>query len=207
MSKNPPAILVLEDTRTVQNYIRDVLRPIESRLPIRMARKLQEAQLIASGAEIALFIVDIGLPDGDGIDFLCDMALLHPESKALIITSTPTEDSRERARKLGVLHFMAKPLDRRALLGAVENLLDPPADQSHRGFEATLGGLSPVDIIQLKCLRGTTGAIELREAHLFGQVWFEKGENHPRRVHAPRRIAHRSRSLPLPGRMAHRLHP
>ena len=54
----------------------------------------------------------------------------------------------------------------------------PPAgfDGEASGFEATLGGLSPVDIIQLKCLRGTTGAIELREEHLFGQVWFERGE-------------------------------
>ncbi len=178
MPASAPAILILEDTRTVQNYIRDVLRPVEAAHPILLARKVREAQEIAVSTDIALFIVDIGLPDGDGIDFLCEMSMLHPESRALIITSTPTDDSRARAKQLGVLHFMAKPLERRALLDAVRNLLAPPAafDGERSGFEATLGGLSPVDIIQLKCLRGTTGAIELREEHLFGQVWFERGE-------------------------------
>ena len=177
MPDSTPAILILEDTRTVQNYIRDVLRPVEAGHRVLLARRVQEAQEIATGTEIALFIVDIGLPDGDGIDFLCEMSMLHPEARALIITSTPTDDFRERARQLGVLHFMAKPLERRALLDAVQNLLAPPAAfDSAAGFQATLGNLSPVDIIQLKCLRGMTGAIELREEHLFGQVWFERGE-------------------------------
>ena len=178
MPDSAPAILILEDTRTVQNYIRDVLRPVEARHPILLARKLKEAQQIATGTDVALFIVDIGLPDGDGIDFLCEMSMLHPESRALIITSTPTDDYRERAKQLGVLHFMAKPLERRALLDTVVNLLAPPgeSDGGRPGFEATLGAMSPIDIIQLKCLRGTTGSIELREEHLFGQVWFEHGE-------------------------------
>ncbi|MEO6785896.1 MAG: response regulator [Chthoniobacteraceae bacterium] len=174
MPDSTPAILILEDTRTVQNYIRDVLRPIEATHPVLLARKLKEAQEIAARADIALFIVDIGLPDGDGIDFLCEMSMLHPESRALVITATPSDDFRERARQLGVLHFMAKPLDRRTLLNAVINLLTPPSAST--GFEATLGGLSPIDIIQLKCLRGATGAIELREEHLHGQVWFEHGD-------------------------------
>ena len=178
MPDNTPAILILEDTRTVQNYIRDVLRPLEARHPILLARRLAEAQKIAASAAISLFIVDIGLPDGDGIDFLCEMSMLHPQARALVITSTPTDDFRERARQLGVLHFMAKPLERRALLEAVTNLLAPAGDGAGgpAGFEAMLGGLSPVDIIQLKCLRGATGCIELREEHLFGQVWFENGE-------------------------------
>ena len=176
MTVRTPSILILEDTRTVQNYIRDVLRPVEVRHPILLARKLSEAQHIASGTEIALFIVDIGLPDGDGIDFLCEMSMLHPEARALIITSTPNDELRERAKQLGVLHFMAKPLDRRALLGAVQNLLAQSGEDGCAGFEATLGGLSPIDIIQLKCLRGSTGSLELRDDHLYGQVWFENGD-------------------------------
>ena len=174
MSDTRSAILILEDTRTVQNYIRDVLRPVEVQHRILLARKVKEAQEIAAGTDIALFIVDIGLPDGDGIDFLCEMSMVHPQARALIITSTPSDDFRERARQLGVLHFMAKPLERRALLDAVGNLLTQPG--TSKGFEATLGDLSPVDIIQMKCLRRATGSIELREEHLYGQVWFENGD-------------------------------
>lgn len=176
MSESAPAILILEDTRTVQNYIRDVLRPIEAAHPVLLARKLHDAQELATQHAIVLFIVDIGLPDGDGIDFLCEMAVQHPEARALIITSTPTDDSRERARQLGVLHFLAKPLERKVLLDAVRRLLAPPSEGAHCGFEATLRGLSPLDIIQLKCLRGASGVLEFREEHLLGRVWFERGE-------------------------------
>jgi len=178
MSDTAPSILILEDTRTVQNYIRDVLRPLEATHPVLLARKLADAQHIASNTRIALFIVDIGLPDGDGIDFLCEMSMLHPDARALIITSTPTDDYRERARQLGVLHFLAKPLERKVLFTAVQRLLTTPdpADAEPKGFEATLGGLSPLDIIQLKCLRRATGVIEFTDAHLFGRVWLDEGE-------------------------------
>jgi CheY-like chemotaxis protein len=178
MPQTEPSILILEDTRTVLNYIRDVLQPFEATRPILLARRLVEAQNIAASNPVGLFIVDIGLPDGDGIDFLCEMSMLHPEARALIITSTPTDDFRERARQLGVLHFLAKPLERKTLFAAVQRLLsnDHSSGDGPNGFEGTLGGLSPADIIQMKCLRGGTGVIEFSETHLFGRVWIYGGQ-------------------------------
>ena len=178
MSDTAPSILILEDTRTVQNYIRDVLRPLEATHPVLLARKLTDAQQIATGTRIALFIVDIGLPDGDGIDFLCEMSMLHPDARALIITSMPTDDYRERARQLGVLQFLEKPLARKVLFDAVQRLLTPTAgpNQKPTGFDATLGGISPLDIVQLTCLRRSTCVIEFNEQHLFGRIWLDAGE-------------------------------
>ena len=178
MSQTAPAILILEDTRTVQNYIRDVLSPLEAGHPILMARKLADAQQLTLKSSIGLFIVDIGLPDGDGIDFLCEMSVVQPDSRALIITASPTDHVRERARQLGVLNFMAKPLERKPLLTAARRLLNGTAEPGGAtgGFEGTLRDLSPIDIIQLKCLRGATGAIELREGQFCGQIWLERGD-------------------------------
>jgi DNA-binding response OmpR family regulator len=178
MSKIEPSILILEDTRTMQNYIRDVLQPFEETHPILLARRLVEALQLAAANPVALFIVDVGLPDGDGIDFLCEMSILRPEARALIITAKPTEERRERARKLGVLNFLPKPLDRRTLLTAVRRLLAPDGEMAAAGggFEGTLGGLSPLDLIQLKCLRGGSGVLEFSETHLLGRVWIEAGK-------------------------------
>ena len=181
MPDENPNILLLEDTRTVQNYIRDVLRSLECPYQLLVAKRVEEAMNIADQNEIDLFIVDIGLPDGDGIDFLCSMSAVHPSARALIITSTPNESYRDRARALGVLNFLPKPLQRKALLEAVTRLLPPAvteviAQQESEGFEATIGGLSPADIIQLKCLRRATGAIEFSNEDRFGLVWFDDGE-------------------------------
>jgi DNA-binding NarL/FixJ family response regulator len=182
MTDMNPTILLLEDTRTVQNYIRDVLRflPMEHNLVV--AKRIEEAQQLAAQNSISVFIVDIGLPDGDGIDFLCEMAMLHPRARALIITSTPRDDYWDRARQIGVLSFLPKPLQRKELLEAVSGLLaaEAKAESSghseQNGFEGTLGGLSPADIIQLKCLSRANGVIEFTTDERYGMVWFDNGE-------------------------------
>ena len=181
MPSDTPNILLLEDTRTVQNYIRDVLRSLDCPYQLLVAKRVEEAINISEQEEIDLFIVDIGLPDGDGIDFLCSMSAVYPSARALIITSTPNESYRDRARALGVLNFLPKPLQRKALLEAVTRLLPPAITEvleqnETQGFEATIGGLSPADIIQLKCLRRATGAIEFSHDDRFGLVWFDDGE-------------------------------
>src|SRR5688572_6157856 len=181
MTDSSSNILLLEDTRTVQNYIRDVLRSLPTEHNLFVSKRIEEAQQVAAEQPIHVFIVDIGLPDGDGIDFLCEMAMLHPQARALIITSTPREDFRDRARQIGVLTFLPKPLQRKELLDAVSQLLNPEkcesADgQECTGFEGTLGGLSPADIIQLKCLSRATGIIEFTPDERYGMVWFDNGE-------------------------------
>lgn len=184
MTDNCPTILLLEDTRTVQNYIRDVLRSLPMEHNLLVAKRIEEAKQLASEHPVSVFIVDIGLPDGDGIDFLCEMAMLHPRSRALIITSTPREDYRDRARQIGVLTFLPKPLQRKALLDSVSHLIthEPErpigstASPEVHGFEGTLGGLSPADIIQLKCLSRATGVIEFTTDERYGMVWFDNGE-------------------------------
>lgn len=178
MSAESPNILLLEDTRTVQNYVRDVLRSLEFPYELLVAKRVEDAVHLSENHEIDVFIVDIGLPDGDGIDFLCAMSAVHPAARALIITGTPTDAYRDRARAIGVLNFLPKPLQRKALLDAVNAMLPAHGEQSPEptGFEGTLGGLSPADIIQLKCLRGATGVIEFSNEDRFGLVWFEEGE-------------------------------
>ncbi len=180
MSAERPNILLLEDTRTVQNYIRDVLRSLDAPHQLYTARKVSEAVQITDRTEIDLFIVDIGLPDGDGIDFLVAMSAIHPAARAIIITSTPQETYRERASALGALNLLPKPLQRKPLLDMVTRLLttgdDSGEHEETNGFEATIGGLSPADIIQLKCLRHSTGVIEFSHDEGFGLVWLESGE-------------------------------
>lgn len=178
MPADSPNILLLEDTRTVQNYVRDVLRSLEFPYELFVAKRVEDAAQIAEQNEVNLFIVDIGLPDGDGIDFLCAMAAVHPAAKALVISGTPSDSYRDRAKAIGVINILPKPLQRKALLDAVTSMLpqSTPSGPEPSGFEGTLGGLSPADIIQLKCFRGATGVIEFSNEDRFGLVWFEDGE-------------------------------
>lgn len=177
MSDQPANILLLEDVTTVQFFVRNALCALPKPYTLFTAGSLAQARDIIVDKAIDLFIVDIGLPDGDGIDFLCEAAILHPQATAIIVTATPTEEHRARAEQLGIVQLLSKPIQREKLVASVKKMMgwsDQPGDTSN--FRATLSGLTPMDIIQLKCMSGSTSILEFSNTQGTGRVFFEKGD-------------------------------
>jgi CheY-like chemotaxis protein len=164
-------ILLVEDISTVQFFVRNALTALPKAYQLVTALSMTEARGIITDRPVDLLIVDIGLPDGDGIDFLCEAAMLQPQATAIIITASPTE-------QLGVVQLLSKPLQRDKLVAAAVKLLgwDEQRKDEAPNFRATLSGLTTMDIIQLKCMSGATGIIEFTNAHGSGRVYFEKGD-------------------------------
>lgn len=178
MNQSPANILLIEDIATVQFFVRNALSSLPKPYNLLTAGSILEACNICAEKMIDLFIVDIGLPDGDGIDFLCEMAVAQPHATAIIVTASPTEDNLARAEQLGIVQMLPKPINREKLLDAVSNLLGwntANLNPSAPSFRATLSGLTPMDIIQLKCMSGSTGALEFSNFSGIGRVYFEKG--------------------------------
>ncbi|HEX8312692.1 MAG TPA: DUF4388 domain-containing protein [Chthoniobacteraceae bacterium] len=176
-------ILVLEDCPVTSLTIE---RAIESTLPhlrtVR-ARTVEEAQLLACDLAIDLFLVDVQLPDGSGLDFLCDIATIHPGARAIVMTAAPLPEYREESDRIGALRFFEKPLDLTVLMEAIRTALDPTAEIKRdeeevddSSFCATLNKLTPVDIIQIKCLSRSTAVIEFQSDEHRGRVHFLQGE-------------------------------
>jgi CheY-like chemotaxis protein len=178
MSQSPATILLIEDISTVQFFVRNALTALPKPYTLLCAGSLAEARAIVVDKSIDLFIVDIGLPDGDGIDFLCEAAMLHPQATAIVITATPTDEHRARAEQLGIVQMLSKPIHRGHLVNAVVKLLNWDADAVHAqpSFRATLSGLTPMDIVQLKCMSSATGVLEFSNNLGTGRVFFERGD-------------------------------
>jgi len=177
MSHQPANILLLEDVTTVQFFVRNALCSLPKPYTLYTAGSLAAAREIIVDKAIDLFIVDIGLPDGDGIDFLCEAAILHPQATGIIVTATPTEEHRARAEQLGIVQLLSKPIQREKLVTSVKKMMgwsDQVSDISN--FRATLSGLTPMDIIQLKCMSGSTSILEFSNSKGTGRVFFEKGD-------------------------------
>jgi response regulator of citrate/malate metabolism len=160
-------ILLVEDISTVQFFVRNALTALPKPYQLVTALSMTEARSIITDRPIDLLIVDIGLPDGDGIDFLCEAAMLQPQATAIIITASPSDANRARAEQLGVVQLLSKPLQREKLVAAAVKLLgwDEQRKDEAPNFRATLSGLTTMDIIQLKCMSGATGIIEFTNAH------------------------------------------
>lgn len=172
--------LVLDDDICVSTVLSKALRTALPDAQVLNARSVSEAQLLLAEFKIHFFILDIHLPDGTGIDYLCDIQTANPQSKCIIMTAAPLPDYREQAAALGVLRFMEKPVDVKGICSLAQehrdSLLSEAASVKSTQFAATLSSLTSMDIIQLKCLARVTQALEFIAPQGQGRVYFYQGE-------------------------------
>ncbi len=177
MTHATATILLVEDVSTLQFFVRNALSSLPCPYNLIIAGTIAEAHERMAEQTVDLFIVDIGLPDGDGIDFLCDASVLQPDASAIIVTSTPSDHHRLRAEQLGVVQIFSKPLQVTKLCSAICKMLGWTGQDTEEGsnFRATLSGLTPLDIVQLKCMSGASSILEFTNNRRSGRVYFEKG--------------------------------
>ena len=175
-------VLVLDDDICLTTGVTKALRNGVPNAEVLTARSVAEAQLLLSEFKIHFFILDVNLPDGDGIDFLCDVRTLFPDARVMMVTSTaPLPQQEEKTRELGVLLYRQKPIDTKEIVQLVrahyESMDHGTAMQGPDGsFAVSLTCLSALDIIQLKCLASATLVLQVVSPHGIGRIYFEDGE-------------------------------
>ena len=126
-------ILVVDD----EPMMRDLLQ-------ITLTRKGHEV-LSADGGRKAiqrfrqehpdLTILDLNLPDINGIDVLREIRSVEPHTPVIILTGAGREDMKNQARELGVTDFLQKGFSLHELGAALNRVLKQPgqADPSSSG--------------------------------------------------------------------------
>jgi CheY-like chemotaxis protein len=174
MSTPNPVILFLEDCPVTAYLIeRIILREVPDARLIS-ARTVAEAKELSAGEPISLFLIDVHLPDGSGLAFLEQAAGDHPSASAIVITATAVPEHLCTAEALGVLHFIEKPIKIPVLLGLIRTAL--AARNVASDLCTTLQNVTPLDILQLKCLSVASTVVEFRSNDREGRVRFQKGE-------------------------------
>ena len=177
MNNQNPIVFLLEDCPVTAVLVERAVMHALPHVRLLWARSVAEATARAEGLAIDLFLVDVQLPDGSGLDFLWQMTAAHPTARAMVMTATPLPEYEVHSAALGVLHFLEKPLQLPRLLGHVREALDTTtATSADTDFSATLQNVTPADILQLKCLMGATTVIEFHSEGTFGRIRFDAGE-------------------------------
>ena len=170
-------ILVLEPEEQLASAILSALRETTPAAVIDLARSLEEAQQMTLSTKPDLFVLDVDATYDLGQEFLYDLRTSHPHSRAIILTATHLSAARERAAGLGAIHFLEKPFPHNDFVDLVQALLRPSTKSGSEKFQGTLSDLHMADIIQLKCMSGTTAAIEFTSATgEKGRLYFENGQ-------------------------------
>jgi len=100
-------VLVVDDEPVVRHGIQ---RALQNRsIVAKLASLGQEALDLLDHQSFDLVLLDIRLPDMDGISVLQQMRLRSPETAVIMITGYPTIDSAVHCIKLGALDYLVKP--------------------------------------------------------------------------------------------------
>ena len=117
-----PKILVVDDEQT----LRSALFRIFSRRSYQVitTANINEAEkVITSNSDLELAIVDVKLPDGDGIDLLSTLRQKYNDIPVIVLTGFASIEVAVQATKMGAYHFMTKPFNIEELVSLAEKAL------------------------------------------------------------------------------------
>lgn len=116
-------VLILDDESTLRTALFRVLD--KKGLNVITAHKIEEAKSLCQiDHPIDLAILDLSLPDGDGLEFMTYLKNLHPSCEIIILTGHGSIESAIRATQLGAFHFVTKPFNLDELLSLVDKALN-----------------------------------------------------------------------------------
>lgn len=107
-------ILVVDDDPVVRRHLGELLG--RAGYTVLAAGTTAEALRLAAEAEPALAILDLVLPDGDGIDLLTQLRASWPALPAVVVTAYVEPRSIVEAMRRGAVDYLGKPLDPDVLL-------------------------------------------------------------------------------------------
>lgn len=146
----PPVVLVVEDEPRIRDFLRTALSGEQCQ--VFEAGSCERGRIEAASRKPDLMIVDLGLPDGDGLDLIAD---IRGWSTLPILILSARTDERDKVAALdrGADDYLVKPFGVAELLARVRALLRRAARAP--GGAATVGfGDVSVDLERRVVTRG-----------------------------------------------------
>ncbi|MDX1950600.1 MAG: sigma-54 dependent transcriptional regulator [Verrucomicrobiota bacterium] len=140
-------IMVVDDEAPIRSLVSTVLakagfKPVE----IADGAALKEA---FAGPVPEVVLLDLKLPDADGMDLLPQLKKTWPTTEVIVLTGFATIDAAVGATKLGAYDFQKKPFDHKSLLLSIERALEhkqltEQTSSLRQALVAMSGGASPI---------------------------------------------------------------
>jgi two-component system nitrogen regulation response regulator GlnG len=116
-------ILVVDDDRAIRHALRSALT--NDRMQVVEAASIAETLQRLETDAPALILLDLHLPDGDGMNVLKQVRTASPDLPIVLITSEPGSDAAITASRHGARDYLTKPLEMNRVRETVGRLLAP----------------------------------------------------------------------------------
>jgi two-component system nitrogen regulation response regulator NtrX len=116
-------VLIVDDEADIRSTLEGILK--EEGYTVTTTASAAEALALVRDVEYDLVLLDIWLPDGDGLETLAEIRKLGSENppEVIVISGHGTIESAVRATKLGAYDFLEKPLTTERTLILLKNAM------------------------------------------------------------------------------------
>src|SRR5262249_21918039 len=117
-------ILVVEDEPEIRAYLEMALKCLGYR--VELAEDGVEAMecLHAKSSEVAAVLLDLVMPNRDGIDTLREIRQFYPDLPVIVVSGVPSPLNIVTTMKHGATDFLSKPVTHEDLRTAITRALD-----------------------------------------------------------------------------------
>ena len=122
-------IIVVEDEESIRRTFNLILN---NKYRVYLAKDGQEAAQRYQAVRPDLLIVDLKLPDTNGLELIAKFRELGYRGDAILISAFPDLVDIQQLTRLSVSHFFVKPLDLDVLSHSIDFLLTPKVDPEKR---------------------------------------------------------------------------
>src|SRR5574341_1412318 len=122
MTPAPSTVLVVDDEHLIRWSLEQQLR--REGYSVLLAETGAEALHKAQAERLDLVLLDVRLPDADGLEILERLRVANPETPVIMITAHGGVESAVRAMKLGAHDYVIKPFDVEELKLTVKKALE-----------------------------------------------------------------------------------
>ena len=115
-------IVVIDDDRTIQATLSAVLT--RHGYAVRVGQNAAQGRKRVAEAKPDLLLLDLGLPDADGLDVLRELKAAYPELPVIVLSAHDSLANAIESIKLGAFHFLSKPYVVEELVSLCTRALD-----------------------------------------------------------------------------------
>ncbi|MFH7347113.1 response regulator transcription factor [Acinetobacter variabilis] len=120
----PVPVLIVEDEYVIQCRLKNILKDLGySDEVLLFANNVREAEYLLQQEPFCLALIDLGLPDGNGISIIERIHELGSQTLILVVSAWSTQDSLLKAIKAGATGYVLKERDDTEVSLAIRSIL------------------------------------------------------------------------------------
>jgi DNA-binding NarL/FixJ family response regulator len=125
-------ILLLEDLPQIRTWMRDLVLRVFPNAQISEAARIHDALQLVQAVKFELALIDLGLPDGSGVDVVARLRDVQPEAQSVVVTIHDDDEHLFPALQAGAYGYILKEQARELIAEQLQRISqgEPPLSPS-----------------------------------------------------------------------------